>query len=235
MYKVYKHTSPNGKVYIGITGRKVEERWRDGNGYAHSPHFNAAIKKYGWDKINHEILFSELTKKEAEEKEISLIKEYQSTNPLYGYNCDSGGNANHTHTEETKNKIRLSHIGMTHGEETRKKISALKKGNKNRLGQKQSDECKRKISEKNKGKWAGTNNYFHTHIYCGEQHWHSKAIEKYDFNGNLLATKLCAEDFARELNKKNATHIIEVCRGKRKSAYGFLWKYKGGQSENGMV
>ena len=31
---VYKHTCPNGKVYIGITGKKPKHRWgKDGSGY----------------------------------------------------------------------------------------------------------------------------------------------------------------------------------------------------------
>lgn len=32
-YTVYKHTSPSGKVYIGITKRKPEYRWNKGKGY----------------------------------------------------------------------------------------------------------------------------------------------------------------------------------------------------------
>ena len=44
-YKVYKHTSPNGKVYIGITCNDVRDRWQYGNGYAKQPLFYNAIKK----------------------------------------------------------------------------------------------------------------------------------------------------------------------------------------------
>lgn len=33
MRTVYKHTSPSGKVYIGITGREPKLRWDNGNGY----------------------------------------------------------------------------------------------------------------------------------------------------------------------------------------------------------
>lgn len=32
-YTVYKHTSPSGKVYIGITKKKPEYRWNHGRGY----------------------------------------------------------------------------------------------------------------------------------------------------------------------------------------------------------
>ena len=32
-YIVYRHTSPSGKVYIGITSYKAEIRWNNGKGY----------------------------------------------------------------------------------------------------------------------------------------------------------------------------------------------------------
>ena len=47
-YTVYKHTTPNGKVYIGMTGRDPEDRWRNGAGYGQTVPFARAIKKYGW-------------------------------------------------------------------------------------------------------------------------------------------------------------------------------------------
>lgn len=50
-YTVYKHTCPNGKVYIGITKRNVEKRWLNGKGYERQPHFYNAILKYGGDNI----------------------------------------------------------------------------------------------------------------------------------------------------------------------------------------
>lgn len=231
MYTVYKHTSPNGKVYIGITGKKVSERWKNGNGYHHSTHFNNAIQKYGWENIKHEILYTGLTKEEAEEKEIELIKKYKATDRLYGYNSDSGGNINKFHSEETKRKIAQSHIGMKSSDETKKKISELKIGNKNRLGQKQSEECKRKISEKNKGRFAGDKNYFHSHKFCGKDNWSSKAIDKYDIEGNLIDHKECAAEYAKEMGIVNVSHIIEVCKGKRKTAYGYKWKYSDSKME----
>lgn len=32
-YCVYKHTSPSGKVYVGITELKPKYRWNNGKGY----------------------------------------------------------------------------------------------------------------------------------------------------------------------------------------------------------
>lgn len=46
LYFVYKHTFPNGKIYIGITDQKPERRWRNGIGYRRQPYVYNAIKKY---------------------------------------------------------------------------------------------------------------------------------------------------------------------------------------------
>lgn len=99
VYKVYKHTLPkeisnkdNDKVYIGITCQRVENRWRkDGEGYKQCVYFYSAIQKYGWDNFIHEVLFDNLSKEEAEQKEVELILCYDSTNPNFGYNIQSGG------------------------------------------------------------------------------------------------------------------------------------------------
>ena len=106
VYKVYKHTFPNNKVYIGITKlNKPEYRWKDGKGYKNQPLMYDAIQKYGWDNIEHKILYYGLTKEEAEQIESELIKEYKSNNIEFGYNSESGGSFNKTISEEAKQKL----------------------------------------------------------------------------------------------------------------------------------
>ena len=231
MYTVYKHTSPSNKVYIGITNQNINQRWRKGNGYRHSPHFMSAIKKYGWDAFEHEILYEGLTQKEAEEKEIQLIKEYDSTNPQNGYNCDSGGNVRRKHSPETIEKIRAAHIGMKYPPEFGEKISKAKKGTKCALNHKVSEETRKIISEKNKGRFSGEKNYFYGKRYCGKDNKNSKVVSKYDLEGNFIECRECAEAFSKEMGKKNAVNITDVCRGKRKTAYGFKWKFGNGADE----
>lgn len=107
-YTVYMHRNKyNNKVYIGITGRQPEIRWgSNGNGYWNNTHFYNAIKKYGWnDGFEHIILYSNLTKEQAESLERKLIKKYDSTNQNKGYNRAFGGSCNNLHTDETKRKI----------------------------------------------------------------------------------------------------------------------------------
>lgn len=95
-FKVYMHTSPNGKRYIGITSQEnPEKRWgSNGCGYIDNEHFWNAIKLYKWQNFKHEILFENLTKEEACQKEIELIAYYDSTDKDKGYNISIGGNYN---------------------------------------------------------------------------------------------------------------------------------------------
>lgn len=90
-YTVYMHTTPSNKRYIGITGQQPYNRWLRGKGYAKNDYFTKAINKYGWDNIKSETLYKHLTKEKALEKEIKLIREYNTTNRKYGYNISKGG------------------------------------------------------------------------------------------------------------------------------------------------
>ena len=112
-YTVYMHTSPSGKVYIGITRRNPIHRWCNGKGYRGQRVFDRAIQKYGWDAFRHEILFSGLTKEDAEAKEIALIKQYNSTDRKCGYNVENGGCCGEKHSEETRRKISAANRGRS--------------------------------------------------------------------------------------------------------------------------
>ena len=129
-YCVYKHTSPSGKVYIGITCQNPLRRWQNGFGYRLNDYFFRAITKYGWDNFRHEIILTGLSKEEACAAEVALIASHNSTDPSCGYNISRGG----------------EHSAPT--EETRRKIGAKNKGRKPyTYGKHLSAEHRRKISE----------------------------------------------------------------------------------------
>lgn len=126
IWTLYCHINKsNGKKYIGITSVNPNERWRNGRGYAKSPYFYHAIKKYGWNNFDHVIIFEGLTEQKACELEVRLIKKLKLQDPLFGYNFSDGGNSgnslkgeNHPmygkhHTEEAKEKNRKAHVGKT--------------------------------------------------------------------------------------------------------------------------
>jgi len=122
-YSVYKHTNKeNGKVYIGITERSVNERWRSGSGYSRQTYFYNAIQKYGWDGFSHEVLFNGLSKEEAMAKEIELIAYYQSNDRKYGYNIANGGQCVGTVSEETKRKISVANTGKRRTAEQKQRM-----------------------------------------------------------------------------------------------------------------
>lgn len=178
MYTVYKHTTPSGKVYVGITNQKPEYRWQNGNRYKNNEHFYRAILKYGWENIEHEIMENGLTRQQACDLEIELIAKYDSTDPDKGYNNSIGGEygalgvhrsaetrlkmsesmkgANHPNygkhrSAETRRKLSESHKGKHLSHETRRKLSeSLKGANNPNYGKHLSDETRRKLSETRK-------------------------------------------------------------------------------------
>lgn len=163
-YILYKHTFPNNKVYIGITCQSATKRWgKNGIQYKKQEQMKNAINKYGWNNIKHEILYKNLTKEEAEQKEIELIAYYKSNSKEFGYNIANGGNCSESFndeikkkisialkgtkfTEERKNNISKALKGIKRSEETKRKVGEKSKGRKTRLGAKLSEESKEKIS-----------------------------------------------------------------------------------------
>lgn len=165
-YTVYKHVCPNNKIYVGITGLNVKKRWSNGYGYRNNQFFFRAVEKYGWDNIKHKILFSNLSKEQAEQKEIELISLYKSDQKEHGYNVSSGGGATTLGakmSDETKEKIRKACKGRTpwnkgkpRTPEERKKMSKNRAGivpwNK---GKKWSDKTKENISKTQLARQSG--------------------------------------------------------------------------------
>ena len=197
-YTVYKHTSPSGKVYIGITRQRPEVRWANGTGYKHSPHFLAAIQKYGWNNIRHEIIRAGLTKQEAERLEVELIAKYKATDRAHGYNSDNGGNAPGSKSAETRRKIGAAVSGKKHP----------------RYGKKQSPEWVAKRMANAKGRRLSP-----------EHRAKLEAARKVPVRcvdtGEIYES---ATEAGRRLNIQNSK-ITAVCRGKRKTAGGLRWEY----------
>lgn len=111
-YSVYIHTTPSGKKYVGITKNNPLFRWRNGTAYSRNVLFGKAIKKYGWENIEHTIVANGLTKEEAERKEVELIALYNTSDHRYGYNISLGGHIAYPNpSEEFKEKIRKAVTG----------------------------------------------------------------------------------------------------------------------------
>ena len=210
-YCVYKHTSPSGKVYIGITGVKPIYRWDNGKGYDDSPAFYNAIMKYGWDNIDHEILMTGLSCKEAQEAEIRLIREYQSTNKKRGYNISAGGGGT---------------TGFRHSEKMRAEMSQRIRGKGHPMyGKKFSEESKRKMSESHKGiRLSETTRQKMSEVRTGEGNWRSRKVFQYTLDGCFVAEHVSGTAAAKSAGCSQ-TAISRCCCGKAKTIYGFIWRY----------
>lgn len=233
MYTVYKHTTPSGKCYIGITGQIPEKRWLNGKGYQKQDYFYKAILKYGWDNIEHEILLTGLTKEEAEQKEVELIKSHKSNQREFGYNIERGGHIGKM-SDETIEKIRKANTGKHHSPETRERLRELEKERwknpeyrenqiQKRLGKpawNKGLETPAETREKQRQKKLGK--------YKGKDHWNAKPVINLDTGEVYESIGLLAE----YLNIANGSHIVSVCKGQRKTAYGYRWAYyKGGDAK----
>lgn len=97
MYTVYRHVSPSGKSYVGITSKYPPSlRWGNrGEHYSENDYFTKAIHKYGWDNFIHEILADNLTEDDAKALEVKYISEFKSNDSNFGYNLTSGGEHNY--------------------------------------------------------------------------------------------------------------------------------------------
>jgi hypothetical protein len=85
MYKVYLHTTPSGKYYVGQT-RNPLLRWSNGMNYCSNRAFYREIKECGWENVKHEILYECESRGEAEAYEKMFIILLDSENPDIGYN-----------------------------------------------------------------------------------------------------------------------------------------------------
>lgn len=76
-YYVYMHTFPDGRRYIGQTGKPVKERCGlRGNGYKGNKKMYDEIGRVGWDNVRHEIVATVYGRKNALLLERGLMEEW---------------------------------------------------------------------------------------------------------------------------------------------------------------
>lgn len=176
-FVVYLHINKaNQKKYVGITCRRPEVRWgKNGYNYHSTPHFYSAILKYGWDNFEHIIIKDNLPEECAKTLEKILIKLWDTTNRLKGYNISKGGDGN------------------------------------TGIHPKPSVNTKKKMSDSHKGMFLNGS--------C------SKAVNQYAKDGTFIKEWPSTMEIQRCLGFGNQ-NISRCCRGERKTAYKFIWKYK---------
>ena len=205
---IYKITNDiNNKVYIGLTElQNPIDRWTK-----HLSDYNKAVKyskrplyeamsKYGIEHFHFEIIEETDQPQEREQYWIKYYNSYIGFENSNGYNATLGG--------EGSKKLYFSK------EEEQYIISAFESGMSCTNIAKELHHDISNIANflREKG--------FNVKIYT------STKVGQYDLANNYICEYESAAAAARALGKKgHGGHISEVCNGKRKTAYGFIWKY----------
>ena len=208
MAYIYQITNDiNGKVYIGKTERSIEERFQEHckdskrRDFEKRPLYRA-MNKYGIEHFHIELL--EETSN-PEEREVYWIEQKRSFKN--GYNATMGGDG--------KRYVDYDLVIATYNEVQNQNEVAR------RLG----------ISSDT------------VHIVLKNHHIDivpsvtvaaittGKVVNQYSLDGEYIQSFPSAKAAAESLGKISSTskgassHISDVCRGKRKTAYGYKWKF----------
>ena len=199
-YSVYKHTSPSGKVYIGITKYKPEWRWNHGKGYhgGKQPAISHAIEKYGWDNIKHEILFTNLSYEKASKFEIHLIAFYKMLGISYNIAAGGGG--------AFGNK---SMLGKHHSEESKRRMSEQRRG---------------KRTGKDNPMYGKRGELCPMYGRRGNRSPLIKKVYQYTKTGKLVREWNSIVEVNSKLGYTRTT-ISAACNGRVPSAFGYKWSH----------
>lgn len=269
---IYKLTNTiNNKVYIGQTLREIKTRFCEHKRGNDNSYLYRAIKKYNWENFKQDILFQTIEVDETNkilvnklqdfinDLEVMFISYYKSNNHSNGYNITVGGGGVYgiTVSEETREKLRIYGLahnafkGKHHSEETKALLSALCKSRKR---PKMTEETKRKLSEKNKGrivseevklklrevlkgrvislehrkKISEANSGINHPNYgkYGKDNYCSKPVLQYDLDGNFIKEWESLVEVTKIIQNAYTTSLSAAAKGKIKYSAGFQWRYK---------
>lgn len=217
---VYKITNLiNGKCYIGQTIQPLKKRWNlHCSNSSGCPALNNAFKKYGKDNFEITVIDHAHSREELDQKEIFWIEYYNSLVPN-GYNLHTGG-LHHKVSEETRQKIIKSLIGRKHSDETKRKIGESNKGKHSSTNRILTNEYRKKLSERLKG------NKYRLGVSHSEEV--KKRIGEAGKRKVINVDTCIMFDSAKEAGEFYdicPCNITEVCKGHRKTARGYHWRY----------
>ena len=211
-FKVYKAENvENGWVYIGSTTSTVEKRQQDhlqkaNQGQGH--YFQEAIATYGPEAFVWEQIDTASTINELASKEMKYIQEYNSQ--IEGYNQDSGGGFKKLiYQYNLDGKLINTYNEL---QDAANAVNADKKSI--------SAACLGKIKTCKKYYWS----YDLLDVYKPIIDNRLKQVQQLDDNESLLNTFLSISEASKSTGI-NKSCIAKCCRGERKSAGGYTWKY----------
>jgi group I intron endonuclease len=144
IYKITSHST--SKVYIGQTWQALPQRFNEHKSKSKCHKLVNAFNKYGKDNFKIEFITVCHTQECADKLEVEFIQKYDSIKN--GYNIRSGGSKG-KHSKETVDKMSGVNNPMFGKKHTAETIMLM---SQTHLGQKCSDETRAKLSNLKKGK-----------------------------------------------------------------------------------
>lgn len=215
---VYKHTFPDGKIYIGITN-DTKRRWgNNGNEYKSNKRFMNHVRKYGWLHIRHDILENNLNKEKAYELEEYFINKYNSTNPRKGFNLTTGGSLGTEYTNGRK-IIRYNNDGIVIGiyktMKEAEKETAICRGTISLI-------CRHKQMMDMEGcVWRYSCDPFD--INNCETQPNRTIVLQLDFNKKIINKYNSMAEAAKNFTNSDASCISSALNKDTRTAYGYYW------------
>ena len=218
MTGIYKITNTtNDKCYIGQS-RDIEARWaKHLSAYKSSPDWELyrAFKKYGISAFKFEVI-EECSIEELNEREIYWIAQYDSFNN--GYNMTLGGEACNGTNDKTVYQYDLS------GHFIKEYKSAHEAARENSI--QFTNICKACRGERKTAGGFGWTYEKHDSIQpIKTKRLGDGTVLQFTKDGQFVAEYPTAAE-ADRMTGINRTTIGLVCKGKGKTAGGFVWKYK---------
>lgn len=221
---IYKWTSPSGKSYIGqsvnLECRKQDfinrQLYTSRNEFSLTV-IDKARKKYpDFEQWTYEILEC-CEPNELNDREQYYIKLFGTFKN--GYNETSGGGHNTEISDETRKKIGKASTGRTPWNKGKTLSDETKEKNRQaHLGKTLSDEHKEKIGKGNKGRIVSEE----TKEKISKAK--AKQVDQYSLDGVFIQSFVSLKNIEKQLGYSSG-NISNCCKGKRKSAYGFIWRY----------
>lgn len=216
------HT-PTGKKYIG------KDKANNPHYYGSGVNIKKIIQDEGITNLKKETLEECHNQEHLVEREIYWLEKFDvENNPLF-LNKTNKAYGNSKQTDEGKSKISKALKGKKQSEDVKKKKSnSLKK-----FWSSLSEEERKKRGQQTKNKRIKNGGYKHnekTKEKMGKSKKGNtnrrKTVFQFTLQEEYIQSFPSVLEAAYSLNKPTGAAITEACSGKRKSIYGFLWKYQ---------
>ena len=248
---IYKYTSPSGKNYIGQTIQgelRKDQHRRNAHNKNYSGYFlpfYCAIRKYGFDSLEYEVLITICKDGELElieelnKLEIYYIGKYNSVD--FGYNISLGGSGlnsfDHPSRKEVAQYDKQGNFIASFDSGAQAALSVGLKSSSSLL------KCCRLEGTLSKGfQWRFIKNgeiilkiepakkrKSPSKTYLGKNNKQSKTVYQYDLDNNFIKKWDSLMDITRELGYDSGG-ISRVCNGKapyygKRGCEKFIWSY----------